>query len=257
MAAAHKGRSARAAQFVRVEEDVATPVVCDRCLGPSELLRMTKEVAGKRCGVCARPFTLFSWRIAADARVKATVICRACAEARGKCQSCLCAMPVPGAGGGGAGGAGGGAGTRRERDGDGDGDGDEADLSGTGSRRIDLNMHRAKICSFFAKGQCTRGAACPFRHEQASPPASGAIGGGGGGGGADASSIRRRFAMQPAAPAAAAPPSAAASHAGARAPANSAASGSAAQRPAAKGAGGDAPKKPSGLSFDWMNAPTD
>jgi pre-mRNA-splicing factor RBM22/SLT11 len=28
-----------------------------------------------------------------------------------------------------------------------------------------LQRNQARICTFFVKGQCTRGAECPYRHE--------------------------------------------------------------------------------------------
>ena len=49
---------------------------------------MTKEIGGKRCGVCQKPFTNFKWHN--GAKPKSTMICRACSVSRGnKCQSCL------------------------------------------------------------------------------------------------------------------------------------------------------------------------
>jgi hypothetical protein len=90
MASEHRGKAAKVTQYQGIEENVSYPLCCDRCLGPSNLLRMTKEIAAKKCNVCSKPFTLFSWKVAADqSRPKSTIICRVCAESRGKCQSCL------------------------------------------------------------------------------------------------------------------------------------------------------------------------
>ena len=42
MAAAHRGKASKIVQYQAIEEDVAFPICCDRCLGPSNMLRMTK-----------------------------------------------------------------------------------------------------------------------------------------------------------------------------------------------------------------------
>jgi hypothetical protein len=219
----HHGRAARVAQFVTVEENATLPIACDRCLGPSDLLRMTKEVAAKRCGVCDTPFTLFKWQIATDARPRATVICRGCATAKDKCQSCLGAV--------------------RRRDRAEPGEPTQAapgvTAQGSSERTLDLGMHRAKPCTFFARGACTRGAACPFRHDAdvGATPAS-------------QTSIQRRFELveQPTAGAADKP----SEHW--HRPAESTAAAGAAAKAAPAPAAQAASKAKQGVKFDWMSA---
>ncbi|RYE99823.1 MAG: zinc finger CCCH domain-containing protein [Methanobacteriota archaeon] len=40
-----------------------------------------------------------------------------------------------------------------------------AALMGLGRHKAHYERNAAKLCSFFARGECTRGAACPYRHE--------------------------------------------------------------------------------------------
>lgn len=162
---AHFGKAARVTQFQEIEDSVAgqAPIVCNRCLGPNNMLRMTKEVAGKKCAVCSKPFTVFSWKIATDARQKSTVICRSCAESRKKCQACLGMMTNSSSDSNNNNNN-----NIRQRDDDEQGE-DHKQLQGkssvpSNSAANNTHSHRAKICSFFLKGQCTRGNACPFSH---------------------------------------------------------------------------------------------
>lgn len=145
-----KGAAKKVSHFESVEDDSAFPHACDKCLGPSHLLKVTKQVNGKRCGVCQKPCTVFTWSIAANARQRTTVICRACATSKSKCQSCLCVFDEK---------------NRRRHD----RDDDEDDGYSSRGAGVDLARHQQKLCTLFAQNKCTRGEHCPFRHEMPKP----------------------------------------------------------------------------------------
>lgn len=65
------------------------PILCETCLGDSPYLRMTKEVSGKECKICARPYTVFRWKPGPKARFKQTIICQTCSKLKNVCQTCL------------------------------------------------------------------------------------------------------------------------------------------------------------------------
>ncbi|KAH3765814.1 CCCH-type zinc finger family protein [Pelomyxa schiedti] len=163
------------------------PIICETCLGDNPYVRMTKAEFDKECKVCLRPFTVFRWRPGANARHKKTEVCQTCAKLKNVCQVCLldleyglptqvrdialqqAGVEVP-----------------------------DMPQSETNSQWLqDLQLrkaetgqefsyeqvepssivvklarntpyyarNRAHICSFFVKGQCKRGAECPYRHE--------------------------------------------------------------------------------------------
>ncbi|EJU05307.1 hypothetical protein DACRYDRAFT_92681 [Dacryopinax primogenitus] len=162
------------------------PILCETCLGENAYIRMSKQEFGKECGSCARPFTVFRWNPGQGARFKSTVVCQTCAKVKNVCQCCLLDLEygLP----------------AQVRD---TALGVRADapqseinreyyaqnmeakmdsngmLSGTGSastagkemlkklaRQTPYYKRNApNICSFFVKGQCNRGADCPYRHE--------------------------------------------------------------------------------------------
>ena len=146
---------------------------------------MSRQHLGKECKVCGRPFTVFRWNPGAGMRFKKTEICTTCAKLKHVCQTCILdldyqlpthvrdsalhlqsAIPTS--------------------------DinrqyyvnrmeaimGDEQDTPHTGPQRAghaalqklardtpDYKRNRPHVCSFFARGACTRGDACPYRHE--------------------------------------------------------------------------------------------
>jgi len=166
------------------------PFVCETCLGDNPYVRMTKESRGKRCQICETPFTLFSWQAGTKGRVKRVEICRNCAQAKNVCQVCIYdlqyGLPVK---------------VRDDILKEHGGVGAVSNLPTSRTNRAwhtqqqerlleqggtlvksATDMARAKlqqlaqmepkyernlpkICTFYAKGECDRGANCPFRHE--------------------------------------------------------------------------------------------
>jgi pre-mRNA-splicing factor RBM22/SLT11 len=161
------------------------PILCETCLGDNPYVRMTKADFDKECKVCARPFTVFRWRPGAKARFKKTEVCQICAKLKNVCQTCLLDLEfgLP----------------TQVRDSQLQGEVQQIPLSEANreyfadqaerqiaSGQLDLQgMHSqvhdtlrrlarpapyykrnaAQVCSFFLKGNCTRGATCPYRHE--------------------------------------------------------------------------------------------
>ncbi len=172
-------------------EQTEFPLVCETCLGDNPYLRMTSEPFGKKCKICEVPFTVFAWQAGSKGRWKRVEICKTCAKAKNVCQVCIydlqyglpvamrdkvlkeeggkqgtLAMAVP------------------------QSDANRSWFNAQQARMIengelDHNVNSAahaklasmarmepryernlaKLCSFFAKGECNRGANCPFRHE--------------------------------------------------------------------------------------------
>ncbi|KAL3944846.1 MAG: hypothetical protein SGBAC_001048 [Bacillariaceae sp.] len=171
-------------------EDTEFPLVCETCLGDNPYIRMTKEPFGKQCQVCERPFTVFAWQAGTKGRLKRVEICKSCAQAKNVCQVCIYDMqyglPVKvrdkilkeyGSGG-----------TltavpqsmanrswytaQQERAlAQGENTIGEANALAVAKLEEMANMapryerNMAKLCSFFARGECNRGSDCPFRHE--------------------------------------------------------------------------------------------
>ncbi|KAG6832327.1 hypothetical protein H0H87_001968 [Tephrocybe sp. NHM501043] len=148
---------------------------------------MSKQEYGRSCGTCARPFTVFRWNPGAGGRFKTTVICQTCAKVKNVCQTCLLDLEY-------------GLPTQvrdtalalqneaptsdinREyyaQNMEGKLDGNKSGLdSGRASSagkemlkqlaRTDpyYKRNRPQVCSFFVKGECSRGNECPYRHEK-------------------------------------------------------------------------------------------
>ncbi|ORX67070.1 Pre-mRNA-splicing factor RBM22 [Linderina pennispora] len=164
-------------------EDSEFPILCETCLGENPYVRMTKERFGKECKVCAKPFTVFRWLPGRGMRYKKTEICQSCAKLKNVCQTCILdlehGLPV------------------QVRD-SALGLEDAAprddinrrhymenqartdtplDFSGRANpagremlkrmarRGPYYERNKPHLCSFFAKGTCTRGNECPYRHE--------------------------------------------------------------------------------------------
>jgi pre-mRNA-splicing factor RBM22/SLT11 len=171
-------------------EDTEFPLVCETCLGDNPYVRMTKEPYGKKCQVCETPFTVFAWQAGTKGRLKRVEICKSCAQAKNVCQVCIYdlqyGLPVKvrdrilkehGSAG---------AITaipqsmanrswytaQQERVlAQGQNLVGEANPLAVAKLEELANMepryerNMAKLCSFFARGECNRGDNCPFRHE--------------------------------------------------------------------------------------------
>jgi hypothetical protein len=154
--------AARVARYVEAEEE-ATPDVCSACLGPTATLRMQRTAAGKKCHTCAKPYASFAWRPSQDARTRFTLICKACSGAKNACQSCLHDLAT---------------GLSMDKREQLSADDTAALMDRKRARTMDDEIHSLrqnaqqvkarfaqKPCSFFAKGFCSRGVACPFAHQ--------------------------------------------------------------------------------------------
>ncbi|KAH0723646.1 hypothetical protein KY285_006192 [Solanum tuberosum] len=163
------------------------PIICESCLGDSPYVRMTKADYDKECKICTRPFTVFRWRPGRDARYKKSEICQTCSKLKNVCQVCLLdleyGLPV------------------QVRDTALSINSNDAIPKSDVNREYFAEEHdrraragidyessygkvrandtilklqrttpyykrnRAHVCSFFIRGQCTRGLECPYRHE--------------------------------------------------------------------------------------------
>ncbi|MED6207427.1 hypothetical protein PIB30_035723 [Stylosanthes scabra] len=163
------------------------PIICESCLGDNPYVRMTRAEYDKECKICTRPFTVFRWRPGRDARYKKTEICQTCSKLKNVCQVCLLdleyGLPV------------------QVRDTALSIDSNDAIPKSDVNREYFTEEHdrkaragidyessygkarpndtilklqrttpyykrnRAHICSFYIRGECTRGAECPYRHE--------------------------------------------------------------------------------------------
>ncbi|KAK4769463.1 hypothetical protein SAY86_027613 [Trapa natans] len=163
------------------------PIICESCLGDNPYVRMTRAVYDKECKICQRPFTVFRWRPGRDARYKKTEICQTCCKLKNVCQVCLLdleyGLPV------------------QVRDTALSIDSNDAIPKSDVNREYFAEEHdrraragldyessygkvrandtilklqrtspyykrnRAHVCSFYIRGECTRGAECPYRHE--------------------------------------------------------------------------------------------
>ncbi|KAF8402712.1 hypothetical protein HHK36_010800 [Tetracentron sinense] len=163
------------------------PIICESCLGDNPYVRMTKSDYDKECKICTRPFTVFRWRPGRDARYKKSEVCQTCSKLKNVCQVCLLdleyGLPVQ---------------VRDtalsinsndsipKSDVNREYFAEEHDRraragidyeSSFGKARANdtilklqrttpyYKRNRAHVCSFYVRGECTRGAECPYRHE--------------------------------------------------------------------------------------------
>ena len=168
------------------------PLACETCLGDNPYVRMTKAQSGGSCKICERAFTCFRWKAGNKGRFKSTIVCQLCARMKNVCQCCLLdlefglpvqlrdkylaenehvSMPT----------------SRAGIDYQVQQNALALASSATGALAIEAgytklaenpNLQRiartapyysrndARICTFFLKGECNRGEACPFRHEK-------------------------------------------------------------------------------------------
>ncbi|XP_057532594.1 zinc finger CCCH domain-containing protein 49-like [Amaranthus tricolor] len=163
------------------------PIICESCLGDNPYVRMTRAEYDKECKICTRPFTVFRWRPGRDARYKKSEICQTCSKLKNVCQVCLLdleyglpvqvrdtalsissndAIPK--------------SDVNREYFAEEHDRRARAGLdyeSSYGKARPNdtilklqrttpyYKRNRAHVCSFYIRGECTRGAECPYRHE--------------------------------------------------------------------------------------------
>ncbi|OVA17686.1 RNA recognition motif domain [Macleaya cordata] len=163
------------------------PIICESCLGDNPYVRMTKADFDKECKICTRPFTVFRWRPGRDSRYKKTEVCQTCSKLKNVCQVCLLdleyglpvqvrdtalainsndAIPK--------------SDVNREYFADEHDRRARAGIdyeSSYGKARPNdtilklqrttpyYKRNRAHVCSFYVRGECTRGAECPYRHE--------------------------------------------------------------------------------------------
>ncbi|XP_059660830.1 zinc finger CCCH domain-containing protein 49-like isoform X2 [Cornus florida] len=151
------------------------------------MLKKTKADYDKECKICTRPFTVFRWRPGRDARHKKSEVCQTCSKLKNVCQVCLLdleyGLPV------------------QVRDTALNVNSNEAIPKSDVNREFFAEEHdrkaragidyessygkvrsndtilklqrttpyykrnRAHVCSFYVRGECTRGAECPYRHE--------------------------------------------------------------------------------------------
>ncbi|KAL5995142.1 hypothetical protein ACLOJK_025200, partial [Asimina triloba] len=160
----------------------------------------TKADFDKECKICTRPFTVFRWRPGRDARYKKTEVCQTCSKLKNVCQVCLLdleyGLPVQVRDT---------ALAINSNDAIPKSDVNREYFAEEHDRRVEyyslniLNMHQARagldyessygkacpsdtilklqrttpyykrnrshVCSFYVRGECTRGAECPYRHE--------------------------------------------------------------------------------------------
>jgi len=176
-------------------EDAEFPILCETCLGVNPYIRMQKNTHGAECKICNRPFTSFRWMPGKGMRYKKTEVCQTCAKLKNVCQTCLLDLefglpvqvrdhalaikddvPKQGA----------------NRDyyvqnadrqlATTDGTtpyGELAIIRDAGTNELLKKLARNQpyynrnlphICSFFVKGECTRGEECPYRHEKPTDP---------------------------------------------------------------------------------------
>jgi pre-mRNA-splicing factor RBM22/SLT11 len=171
-------------------EDTEFPLVCETCLGDNPYIRMTKEPFGKKCQVCETPFTVFAWQAGSKGRMKRVEICRSCAQAKNVCQVCIYDLQyglnvkvrdriLKEHGSGGATSAVPQSSANRawytaqQERALAQGQNMVGDVNSLAAAKLQemANMepryerNMAKLCSFFARGECNRGSSCPFRHE--------------------------------------------------------------------------------------------
>eukprot|EP00752_Nemacystus_decipiens_P005491 g4971.t1 len=179
-----RGYQLKGANNKKAWEESDFPIVCETCLGDNPYVRMTKEPHGKACKICERPYTVFRWKAGTQGRIKSTQLCQTCAKLKNCCQTCVLdlqyGLPVE----------------VRDKF---LAEEDRLQVPGSdANREFMTQVHEKQLaeggnpysnkplnqkllrmarstpyykrnqphkCSFYAKGECNRGAKCPFLHE--------------------------------------------------------------------------------------------
>lgn len=132
-------------------KDIDFPIACETCLGECASVRILRAANDKECKICQKPCSSFRWQPGPKARYKNTIICPACARAQNVCQVCLFdlkyGLPV------------------QVRDQVARDCTTEEDMKKIARMAPYYRRNQARVCSFWLKGECTRGERCPFRHE--------------------------------------------------------------------------------------------
>ncbi|CAI7723818.1 RNA binding protein [Plasmodium vivax India VII] len=177
------GHNVRADVKKQGVEGAELPILCETCLGENPYVRLIKEENGKECKICNNPFTLFRWKPGQKSRYKQTIICNMCAKVKNVCQTCLfdlqynlpvqvrdkfletsiVSMPENE--------------TNRnffleqvEKNLDTNTydkiNRGNMDLSKLRRRDPYFKRNMARVCSFWRKNECNRGAECPYLHKE-------------------------------------------------------------------------------------------
>ncbi|EAS02989.2 hypothetical protein TTHERM_00494500 (macronuclear) [Tetrahymena thermophila SB210] len=182
--ATERGLQIRTAINKQGWEDAEFPILCETCLGDNPYVRMMKEKHGQECKICTRPFTVFRWKAGTKGRFKKTEICQTCAKLKNVCQTCIFdlqyglpvevrdkflaeqAVHMP----------------TQQSNKDyfthlANNNLDQLSLpydQTVGNTILEkvarlkpyYERNKARICSFWVKGNCTRGDLCPYSHEK-------------------------------------------------------------------------------------------
>jgi pre-mRNA-splicing factor RBM22/SLT11 len=84
-----RGLGIRTGALKQAWEEADFPILCETCLGDNPYVRMLKQPLGKECKICTRPFTIFKWKAGTKGRFKKTEVCQTCAKLKNVCQTCL------------------------------------------------------------------------------------------------------------------------------------------------------------------------
>ncbi|KAK8796549.1 hypothetical protein WA588_000679 [Blastocystis sp. NMH] len=180
-----RGTAIKHDRTVQKSDDGEFPILCETCLGDNPYVRMIRIPYGKGCKSCGRPFTNFRWKAGSEGRYKSTQVCQLCAKTKNVCQCCVLdltyglpvqvrdtflaqqqVLTVP-----------------REEANRGvymqemekkAAAGElpygkaqtNAQLVRLARKKPFYQRNLPQLCSFYARGCCTRGASCPYRHEK-------------------------------------------------------------------------------------------
>ncbi|GAM23978.1 hypothetical protein SAMD00019534_071530 [Acytostelium subglobosum LB1] len=158
------------------------PIACETCFGDSPYMNMIRAEFDKECKICSKPFTVFRWKAGTGGRFKKTEICKTCSLVKNVCQVCIHDLefglpvqvrdaalqnfekaPVSDINR---------AYTSKQNEimiekGELDFDNFQPTdvIEKLARSKPNYTRNQAHVCSFFLKGDCNRGSACPYRHD--------------------------------------------------------------------------------------------